>query len=369
VTQTQIAAALHTCSYCHGRAGRSVSPLVPSLAGQRAGYIEAQLDDFRDHTRADPDARGYMWGMAAPLSDRVIRGLAFYYAAQPPAHGRPTDAKSMAAGSQIYHRGITDTVLPCMACHGAEAEGSGTTPRLAGQHRLSLQRQFVYFAAGVRTGGMMNQESMNMTDRQVKDVSAYLAARANGKAPVAARGGAATQAQVADRAQVCSSCHQFGDNHVSPAFAFPRLAGQQKRYLVTQLKAFRARRRADPRARVYMWNRAANLDNAMIEGLAAYYAAQKPSPGSAQEAADVLAGKRIYQQGIPDKIPPCSTCHGAKAEGAGTKPRLAGQRRLSLQRQLVYFATNRRSGGMMHEESMHLTIRQIENLSAYLAAQ
>ena len=53
------------------------------------------------------------------------------------------------------------------------------------------------------------------------------------------------------------------------------------------------------------------------------------------------------------------TCHGAGAEGAGTTPRLAGQRRLSLERQLAYFAANTRADGMMHTEAMHLTARQI----------
>ena len=368
LTRAQIDGALHACSYCHGVGGRSVSPLFPRLAGQNADYIEAQLYAFRDHTRADPDARAYMWGMAAPLSDRVIHGLAVYYAAQLPARGTPAGANAMAAGSMIYQRGVADTVLPCMACHGAEGQGAGTTPRLAGQHRLSLRRQLGYFAAGERTGGMMNEESMNMTDRQFKDVTAYLAAQTYTNAADGS-GASVTQAGVADAARVCSSCHDFGDNHVSPAFTFPRLAGQQKRYLVMQLEAFRDKRRADPRARIYMWGRAAHLDDAMIARLAAYYAAQKPAPASVQDAADVAAGKQIYQQGIPDKTPPCGTCHGANAEGAGTRPRLAGQRRLSLQRQLVYFATNARSGGMMHKESMNLTARQIENLSAYLAAR
>ena len=215
----------------------------------------------------------------------------------------------------------------------------------------------------------MNQETMHLTHRQLQDVSAYLAAQSGGKGGAAARAGPVTRVQVEAAARVCSSCHGFGGSHVAPAFAFPRLAGQQKQYLVAQLKAFRDHKRADPRARTYMWAMAGNLDDAMIARLAAYYAAQKPLPGFAQEASDVAAGKRIYQQGIRDKIPPCATCHGGKAQGAGTRPRLAGQRRLSLQRQLAYFAANARSGGLMHRESRQLTDEQITDLAAYLAAQ
>ena len=109
------------CSLCHGFSGRSISPIFPHLAGQRAEYIEAQLKAFRDHERADPDARAYMWGVAEQLSDRVIHGLASYYAAQAPAAGKPADPILMAAGRKIYEQGIADNILPCLACHGAKA--------------------------------------------------------------------------------------------------------------------------------------------------------------------------------------------------------------------------------------------------------
>jgi cytochrome c553 len=52
---------------------------VPAHAKQ---FIEVQLKAFRYHERADPDASAYLWRMAEPLSDRVIRGLARYYAGQ-----------------------------------------------------------------------------------------------------------------------------------------------------------------------------------------------------------------------------------------------------------------------------------------------
>lgn len=168
--------------------------------------------------------------------------------------------------------------------------------------------------------------------------------------------------------EVCSSCH--GRNGRSASSTFPDLAGQQKDYLVAQLKAFRDHKRADPHARTYMWGMAAGLNDAMINRLAAYYSAQKPAAGSAQDPMKVAAGKTIYDQGVAEKnVPPCMACHGAKAEGAGTVPRLAGQHRNSLRRQLLAFAADQRANAIMHQESMNLTRRQIDNVSAYLAAQ
>ena len=70
---------IETCGTCHGVNGRSVSPTFPNLAAQTAPYIEMQLHAFKDQTRADPDAQAYMWGMASPLSDATISGLAKYF--------------------------------------------------------------------------------------------------------------------------------------------------------------------------------------------------------------------------------------------------------------------------------------------------
>src|SRR5579863_4621431 len=72
--------AVGVCANCHGYEGRSEFPKVPVLAGQHEPYLVAQLQAFKSRTRGDPDAIGYMWGMAEPLSDDLIGALAAYYA-------------------------------------------------------------------------------------------------------------------------------------------------------------------------------------------------------------------------------------------------------------------------------------------------
>jgi cytochrome c553 len=371
LTQAQVEDTARVCSSCHGFGGTSVSTTFtfPRLAGQQKDYLSAQLKAFRDKTRDDPDARTYMWGRAASLDDVTIERLAAYYAAQTPLSGSARDPTEVAAGKKIYEQGVPDKILPCMACHGAKAEGAGTTPRLAGQHRLYLERRLAHYATDARVDVVMHQEAINLTAQQMTAVSAYLAAQSESKPSAAAQEGPLTQAQVAETARVCSSCHGFGGTSVSTTFTFPRLAGQQKDYLSAQLKAFRDKTRDDPDARTYMWGRAASLDDAMIKRLAAYYAAQTPLSGSAQDPTDVAAGKKIYEQGIRDKIPPCLTCHGTKAEGAGTRPRLAGQHRLYLERRLAHYATDARVDMVMHQEAINLTAQQMTAISAYLAAQ
>ena len=124
-----------------------------------------------------------------------------------------------------------------------------------------------------------------------------------------------------------------------------------------QLKAFRDKSRADPHAHTYMWGMAAKLSDETIDGLAASYAAMPPAAGTPGDPAEMAAGEKIYPRGHPaaTEVPACIACHGEKAEGAGVIPRLAGQHRGYLERQLSAFASNARANEIMHENSKNLT--------------
>ena len=172
-----VAGTVQMCSSCHGPEGRSVSPTFPRLAGQQNVYLVTQLKAFRDHTRADPHAHTYMWGMAARLSDPTIDGLAAYYASETPVTGTPGDAVVIAAGKAIYEDGIPDHNVPaCAGCHGDHAQGMDAFPRLAGQHSSYLEGQLAAFASNARANETMHDNSKNLTDNQIGQLSAFLAA-------------------------------------------------------------------------------------------------------------------------------------------------------------------------------------------------
>ena len=67
--------AITVCGTCHGPQGNNIQPKFPLLAGQNANYLAAQLKAFRSQARGDPDAIGYMWGMAAELDFQAIVDL------------------------------------------------------------------------------------------------------------------------------------------------------------------------------------------------------------------------------------------------------------------------------------------------------
>jgi len=166
------------CSTCHGARGVSISPMFPHLAGQPPQYLEAQLKAFRDHSRADHLAQAFMWGMAARLTDERIVEIAAYYAAQPPPVGKAAERPGAAAGERIFTEGIeAQQIAPCQACHGAEAAGNGSFPRLAGQHRRYLEKQMEAFAVNHRANEIMHQSAKNLTALQITQLAEYLSSR------------------------------------------------------------------------------------------------------------------------------------------------------------------------------------------------
>jgi len=76
------------CAACHGSSGISVGETIPNLAGQRARYIAAQLEFFKDGTRKEPGAvsrAAIMNAIAAQLSAAEIANVAAYFESQPRA--------------------------------------------------------------------------------------------------------------------------------------------------------------------------------------------------------------------------------------------------------------------------------------------
>jgi len=165
----------------------------------------------------------------------------------------------------------------------------------------------------------------------------------------------------------CSTCH--GQQGISVSPTFPNLAAQTPQYLDAQLKAFRDRSRADPHAQAFMWGMAAQLTDDTIKQMAEYFAKQPAPRGASADKAEVAAGEKIYKEGIEKQdVPACMTCHGDKAQGNELFPRLAGQRRNYLEKQLEAFSAQLRANEIMHENSKKLTARQISEIAAYLSS-
>jgi len=167
--------AVTVCGTCHGQQGNGTQPKFPRLAGQNANYLATQLKAFRSQERGDPDALGYMWGMAAELDDDSIAALAAYYAAQKPEAGPRADQAAISRGREIYQNGITAEGVPaCSSCHGPDAHGQQDFPRLAGQHEQYILKQLSSFQSNMRKVAIMHGVAQNLRVTEMESVAAYL---------------------------------------------------------------------------------------------------------------------------------------------------------------------------------------------------
>ena len=170
--------ALTVCGTCHGPGGNSTQPKFPRLAGQKATYLVAQLKAFRAQTRGDPDAIGYMWGMASQLDDATIDALAAYYTAQKPAANSGGDSALIARGREIYEHGVAPQGVPaCSTCHGPDAHGLQEFPRLDGQHAQYVLKQLASFQSSMRNVAVMHGVAQNLHLADMQAVAAYLEAQ------------------------------------------------------------------------------------------------------------------------------------------------------------------------------------------------
>jgi cytochrome c553 len=169
--------AVTVCGTCHGHEGNNTQPKFPRLAGQNPTYLAAQLKAFRSQARGDPDAIGYMWGMAAELDDDTIAALAAYYAAKKPEASPDGDDAAIARGREIYQHGTVEGVPACSSCHGPDAHGTQDFPRLAGQHAQYVLKQLASFQSNMRKVAIMHGVAQNLRVGEMESVAAFLEAQ------------------------------------------------------------------------------------------------------------------------------------------------------------------------------------------------
>ena len=179
-------------------------------------------------------------------------------------------------GDAVGGDGKTKAMV-CAACHGAEGNSANPEwPNLAGQHASYAQQQLKAFKSGERQNPNMSAMAVNLSEEDMADIAEFYAGQAVkigvidveqvavGEAIY--RGGNNTTGVPA-----CMSCH--GPNGAgNPAAKFPAIRGQQAKYSVLQLKAYRAgERTTDPQK--MMRDIAARMSDEDIETVALYISA------------------------------------------------------------------------------------------------
>lgn len=180
----------------------------------------------------------------------------------------------------------------------------------------------------------------------------------------------------------CAACHgDYGQG--GKKGEYPRIAGQQAKYIESQLKAFQQRIRVNIPMVPYTEER--ELPAADMKEVAAYLAgielptaipefkdtddaltrltAMEKVMIVPREPGDVDAGKGIFQKN-------CAACHGKTAKGRGMFPRLVGQYTNYLKRQIAFYLKGERPHDEEGKTGILNTLSEtdIQNVLAYVTA-
>jgi cytochrome c553 len=164
------------CAWCHGPSLQGYAT-APRLAGQTREYIQSQLQSFGKHARDNPLSRQYMWGAPVHLSPAAAQELAAYIASLPPRPANDGDESLYARGRALYFAGHQQGNIPaCAACHGPQAQGAGSIPRLAGLSYSYLKRRLKQWAQGYHAaaGPPMPGISTDMSSADIDAMASYL---------------------------------------------------------------------------------------------------------------------------------------------------------------------------------------------------
>jgi len=180
----------------------------------------------------------------------------------------------------------------------------------------------------------------------------------------------------------CAACHS-DNGQGGKKGEYPRIAGQQVKYIESQLKSFRSRTRVN--IPMFPYTQERELSDADIKDIAAYLAGveldtRMPTYVGTEDAltrllmaekvmiipraeGDLANGEKIYQK-------QCAACHGKTGRGRGMFPMLVGQYTNYLQRQVDAYL----KGDRPHDEEgmvgllNALKAQDIQDILAYLTS-
>lgn len=243
VAKGKMADNVNACALCHYPNGKG-RPENAAVAGLPYAYIVQTLNDFKNGNRKSADPRkantGRMSGFAKAMTDSEIADAAKYFSSMkwtpwirvvemntvPKAHpnngmfvkdeGNETEALgdriieaadnaeateqlrdphsgftayvptgSIKKGEDLVMRGGNGKTTACTTCHGANLEGIGPVPPLAGRSPSYLVRQLYDMQQGNRTGiwtELMKPVVAKLTNADMLAIAAYASSRPVGAA-------------------------------------------------------------------------------------------------------------------------------------------------------------------------------------------
>jgi cytochrome c553 len=308
------------CAPCHGAPGRERNPLVklmepapPDLEKHLSKYDAKQLywivwngirytgmPGWTGKNRQDE-----VWAVVAFLEkyrDLDAQGYdrLAYGAAQP--HDVP--GGRMSFGGLVGR--LDETMQNCARCHGEDGMGrDGTAPKIAGQSQAYLLATLRGYATGERSSGIMQPIAAPLSGHELQQLAAHYARMRPSDAGQGVASGGTQDGELMELGRrlaargdpsrfvpPCGSCHE-DERTVSPRAVYPRIAGQERRFIEAWLHLYRERPFGGTDFAEIMHFAAMGLTDRQIEALAAWYSSMPyrglstpaPGPTSASDGA------------------------------------------------------------------------------------
>lgn len=245
-------AAAAACAGCHGEAGVSKTPGMPSLVGLDPKYLVEAMKAYKNGQRKND----LMKSMLASVSETNVNNIALFYALQKPARAQTPAEGDKAAGKAAG--------AGCAGCHGNDGVSTNPAiPSLAGQDAQYLAAALREYKQGARSEETMKGLAASLDDAAIKNLAAHYSAQEpkapNVRKPLTAE----------EWAQRCDRCHGLNGNSTDPRL--PALAAQRVDYLEKVLHDYRTGARKSPQ----MAPMSEVLTDDDIKNLATYYSRQK----------------------------------------------------------------------------------------------
>jgi len=271
------------------------------------------------------------------------------------------DFRAVYASAADVAEGKRVAETACVRCHGAHGISTTPgTPHLAAQRAAYLYLELRAYQSGARSDKNMEGAVRFLSEDALIKVAAYYASvePARPRVTKAAKGAAESDPVAAGRATAagCAGCH--GENGVTQTPGMPSLVGQDPKYLIAAMKAYKSGQRKHD----MMKSLVAALGDADFSNVALYYALQKPARAKTPAGGNAEAGKSAAAA--------CAGCHGELGVSTiPTTPSLAGQDAQYFAAAIKAYKDGSRKDETMKGLVAALDERAVKDLGAFFARQ
>ncbi len=337
------------CSGCHGLDGLSRTPGTPHLAGQRMVYLFRTLQAMADERRQEKE----MSHAVDTLNRNTLLALAAHYAslptARPAASGPEMEIDDLASDDPFEN--IRKDLDKCGRCHGQDGNASASgMPNLTAQPVTYFITSMLAYADDSRDHRLMKKLAAGLDRQTLESMGVFYAVQEPARTEHPGDGNADRGRELAAD---CAVCH--GEDGNTTGEGMPTLAGQDARYFIKAMQAYRTSARQDQG----MLEALETLTDDDLSDLAAFYAIQNPARRNVRAPLTTV-----------EWIDRCARCHGI--DGNSTDPRfpmLAGQDRTYLANALAAYRDETRANSAMHAMAAPLSGEDVDRIANYYASR